>query len=113
MDPIQVVTFHPRHLDALVAGMKLVTVRWQETIEVGAARFVFDDLPEAGTLEGRVLSVTPHPLAELTASDAHQPPRTDMAQFARELRANYYPKMPEDAVVTVVEIRVLGGPGPA
>lgn len=113
MHPPQVVTFHPRHLDALVAGTKLVTVRWQETIEVGEARFVFDGLPEAGMLDGRVLSVTPHPLSELTASAAHQPPGTDMVRFARELRGNYYPEMPEDAVVTVVEIRVLGGPGSA
>lgn len=41
---------------------------------------------------------------------AHQRADTDMADFARQLRADYYPDMPDDAVVQVAVIALDATP---
>ncbi|MCJ1712934.1 alpha/beta fold hydrolase [Curtobacterium sp. VKM Ac-2922] len=98
--------FHRKHHQAMLSGEKVSTVRWNEAVPVGRARFVFDDDPTTGPLDGTVLSVRRHRLDTLTAEQAHQPAGTDMAVFARQLRENYYPEMPDDAVVEVAELVV-------
>ena len=108
----QIVHFHQKHHDAIVSGEKATTVRWGESIQVGAATFVFDDHPTASPLAGHVTAVRRHRLDELTAEQAHQPAGTDMTRFAEQLRENYYPDMPGDAVVDVAEL-VLAGRAPA
>ncbi len=45
-------------------------------------------------------------LDSLTAEQAHQPPETDMQLFAQQLRENYYPDMPSDAVVEVALLAI-------
>ncbi|WP_229054041.1 methyltransferase domain-containing protein [Aeromicrobium sp. Leaf350] len=110
--PTQVIRFHVRHHAAVMSGEKVTTVRWQEQVAVGPATFVFGDGPTAPTLTGRVLGVETHPLPTLSAADARQPIGTDMAAFAQELRAGYYPDMPDDTEVQVVEIEVLDEPRP-
>lgn len=102
----QVVHFHRKHHDAIVSGEKLTTVRFDEDLRVGPATFVFDEHPTAVPLAGRVTSVRRHLLADLTPEDAHQPPDTDMALFAEQLRENYYPTMPASASVVVAEIEL-------
>ncbi|MFT7765741.1 ASCH domain-containing protein [Clavibacter tessellarius] len=102
----QVIRFHRKHHDAIVSGEKVTTVRWQEDLLVGPATFVFDEHPTAVPLDGRVTSVRRHLLADLTPEDAHQPPGTDMALFAEQLRENYYPKMSASASVVVAEIEL-------
>ncbi|MBF4621655.1 ASCH domain-containing protein [Clavibacter sp. VKM Ac-2542] len=102
----QVVHFHRKHHDAIVSGEKVTTVRFAEDLRVGPATFVFDEHPTAVPLAGRVTSVRRHLLADLTPADAHQPPGTDMALFAEQLRENYYPAMPASAAVVVAEIEL-------
>ena len=101
------VHFHQKHHEAIVSGEKVTTVRWNESVQVGAATFVFDDHPTAGPLAGTITVVNRYRLDTLTAEQAHQPPGTDMRRFGQQLRENYYPDMPEDAVVEVAEL-VLG-----
>ena len=84
----------------------MTTVRWNESVQVGAATFVFDDHPTAGPLAGTITVVNRYRLDTLTAEQAHQPPGTDMRRFGRQLRENYYPDMPEDAVVEVAELSI-------
>ena len=102
----QVIRFHRMHHDAIVRGEKATTVRWGEDLRVGPAVFVFDAHPTAVPLAGRVTSVRRHLLADLTPADAHQPPDTDMALFAEQLRENHYPTMPASASVVVAEIEL-------
>ena len=102
------VRFHRKHYDALVSGEKVTTVRWNESIRVGASIFVFDDHPTAAALEGYVTVVRRYRLDELTAEQAHQPAATDMTRFGEQLRENYYPDLPDDAVVEVAELICVG-----
>ncbi|MBP2456625.1 hypothetical protein ABID70_002148 [Clavibacter michiganensis] len=104
----QVIRFHRMHHDAVVSGEKVTTVRWREDLRVGPATFVFDEHSTAVPLAGRVTSVRRHLLAGLTPEDAHQPPGTDMALFAEQLRENHYPTMPASASVEVAEIELEG-----
>lgn len=106
----QMIRFHPMHHDAVVRGEKVTTVRWEEDLRVGPAVFVVDGHPALVPLAGRVTSVRRHLLAELTAEDAHQPPGTDMALFAAQLRENHYPTMPASATVEVAEFELEGVP---
>jgi len=101
------VHFHRKHYDAIVTGHKVVTVRWGESLQVGAATFVFDGHPTVLPLTGQVVAVWRYRLDELTAEQAHEPPGTDMALFAAQLRENYYPDMPGDAMVDVAEITIV------
>ncbi|MDO4017254.1 ASCH domain-containing protein [Clavibacter michiganensis] len=104
----QVIRFQRKHHDAIVSGEKVTTVRFGERLRVGPATLVFDEHPTAVPLAGRVTSVRRHLLADLTPADAHQPPDTDMALFAEQLRENYYPTMPASAAVVVAEIQLEG-----
>lgn len=106
----QTIHFHRKHHDAVQRGDKVTTVRWQEDVRTGPAVFVFDEHPSATPLAGQVTEVTDHRLAELTPRAAHQPADTDMADFARQLRTNYYPDMPDDAVVQVAVIALDATP---
>lgn len=102
--PAQTVHFHQKHYTAVVSGAKVSTVRWREDIHEGPAIFIFDNHPTARPLAGQVTAVETYDLAHLSPLAARQPPGTDMTNFARQLRVNYYPEMPEDAVVQVVVI---------
>ena len=63
---MQQVDFAEGYFDAVSVGTKATTVRWNENIAPGAARFVFG----ARSLRGRVESVTSHAAATLTAEQA-------------------------------------------
>ena len=102
----QIIHFHRQHYDAIVSGEKVTTVRWGESVRVGASTFVFDEHPTAPPLAGHVTAVRRCRLDELSAEQARQPAGTDMALFAEQLRENWYPEMPDDAVVEVAELTV-------
>lgn len=102
---MQQVDFAEGYFDAVRVGTKATTVRWNENIAPGAARFVFG----AHSLRGRVESVTSHAAATLTAEQADAPLGTDMQEFVEALRRNYYAEMPNDAVVEVVRFVVERG----
>ncbi len=90
----------------LSRGEKTSTVRWNETIRPGPAVFDFGKSCSVRPLAGHVLSVLPFRLPELTAQNAHQPAGTDMSEFVRQLRDNYYPDLPDDATLDVVDFAV-------
>ncbi|KIU03586.1 ASCH domain-containing protein [Frigoribacterium sp. MEB024] len=110
-DARQLVHFHRKHHDAMVRGEKVTTVRWGESMRVGPSTFVFDGHPTAVPLAGHVTAVRRHRLDELTARQARQPEGTDMMRFGEQLRENYYPDMPDDAIVEVAEL-VVETPSP-
>lgn len=98
------VHFHQKHHEAIISGEKVTTVRWNESVQVGAATFVFDDHPTAEPVVSTVTAVQRYRLDTLTAEQAHQPAGTDMQRFGQQVRENYYPDMPDDAVVEVAEL---------
>ncbi|MBF4597721.1 ASCH domain-containing protein [Curtobacterium sp. VKM Ac-2889] len=100
------VHFHQKHHEAIISGEKVTTVRWNESVRVGDATFVFDDHPTAEPLAGTITAVHQYRLDTLTAEQARQAPETDMRLFGQQLRENYYPDMPDDAVVEVAELSI-------
>ena len=68
--------------------------------------FVSHQPPTASPVPGTVIAVRRYRLDSLTAEQAHQPPETDMELFAQQLRENYYPDMPSDAVVKVARLAI-------
>ena len=102
--PAQTVHFDQKQYTAVVSGAKGSTVRWREDIHEGLAIFILDNHPTARPLAGLVTAVETYDLAHLSPLAARQPPGTDMTNFAKQLRVNYYPEMPEDAVLQVVVI---------
>ena len=103
----QVIEFNPRHRAAVLNGSKTVTVRWNEAITVGAAWLAFDPAGRE-VLDGVVLNIERFPLNKLTAAAVRAPENTDMAEYVRQLRENYYPSMPADALLDVVQFRIQG-----
>ena len=103
----QVIEFNPRHRAAVLNGSKTVTVRWNEAITVGAAWLTFDPAGRE-VLDGVVLKIQRFPLNKLTAAAVRAPENTDMAEYVRQLRENYYPSMPTDALLDVVHFRIQG-----
>lgn len=103
---VHTIHFHRKHHEAMMTGEKVTTVRWNESVPVGSAVFVFDEHPTAEAVAGTVTAVRQYRLDTLTAEQAHQPPGTDMHRFAQQLRENYYPDIPSDAVVEVAELTI-------
>jgi cytidine deaminase len=101
----RIVRFHKRYYEAIVAGTKTTTVRWEDPVALGPATFVFEDHPENAMLDGEVLAITRHELGSLTPEQAHLPAGTDMAEYRRGLRG-HYPDLPDDADVDVVSFTV-------
>ena len=103
----QVIEFHPRHRAAVLDGSKTVTVRWNETINIGPARLTLDSTGRE-TAFGIVLEVQRVPLDDLSAAAVQAPRGTDMPEYVQQLRDNYYPSMPNNAILEVVHFRVQG-----
>lgn len=104
----QVIAFHPRHRTAVLDGSKTVTVRWNEAITVGRAHLALDPADVHDAVDGFVDDVQRVPIDELTPDAVHAPAGTDMDEYVRQLRDNYYPTMPADAILDVVHFHVEG-----
>ncbi|WP_416417765.1 ASCH domain-containing protein [Paenarthrobacter aromaticivorans] len=85
--------FNKRYHDAVLAGVKTTTIRWDEPVTAGPATFVFEDHPEFAHVDGEIISVEQTRLQDLDA------------EHARGLKA-HYPLMPEDSVLSRVSFHV-------
>ncbi|MCP3425164.1 ASCH domain-containing protein [Rothia sp. AR01] len=103
---MQQIMFHPSYYGPILRHQKQTTVRWNEKIHPGSATFHFGDDENYPPMRGWVESVESYPAARLTAEQAHALPGTDMAVFVEDLRTNFYPSMPDDAVLTVVVFKI-------
>lgn len=103
---LRTIHLHKKHYDAIITGDKVTTVRWNQSMAIGVATFVFDNHPTAPPLAGAVTAVHQYRIDTLTAEQAQQPPGTDIHRFGQQLRENYYPDKPDDAVVEVAELTV-------
>lgn len=101
----RVVRFNRRYFDGIRDGTKTSTVRWNDSIAVGSALFVFEDHPDNPVLTGEVLAVERHVVNELTPERAQLPADADMEEYLRALRG-HYPSMPDGAEVDVVTFTV-------
>lgn len=104
-DARRVVRFNKRYYEAVAAGQKTVTVRWEDPITIGPATFVFEDHPQSPTLEGEVVTIDSYVLDTLTSEQAKMPSGTDVTTLKAGLQS-HYPNMPSDAVVEVVTFTV-------
>lgn len=101
----RIVRFNKRYYEAVAAGEKTVTIRWDEPITMGPATFVFEDHPENPTLVGEVVAIDRCGLDTLTAEQAKMPSGADVATLKAGLQI-HYPDMPADAVVDVVTFTI-------
>lgn len=101
----RVVRFNKRYYQAVAAGEKTVTLRWDDPITTGPATFVFEDHPDHARFDGEVITVERHRLSTLTAEQARLSPGGDVAALVAGLRT-HYPEMPQDAEVDVVTFAI-------
>ncbi|GAB3264557.1 ASCH domain-containing protein [Arthrobacter pigmenti] len=101
----RVVRFNKRYYEAVAAGQKTVTVRWDDPITIGPVTYVFEDHPQSPTLEGDVVAVDRYTLDTLTAEQAKMSSAADVTTLKAGLQS-HYPNMPSDATVDVVTFTV-------
>lgn len=90
----QIVRFNRRYHDAVMAGKKTSTIRWDEpSPAIGQATFVFEGHPQFAHVDGEITAVAQTALSELEPD------------HATELRG-HYPEMPDDAELLRVEFRI-------
>lgn len=92
---VQIVRFHRRYYDDVMAGEKTSTVRWDEdSLAVGKATFVFEEHPTFAHVDGEIVAIEPTRLSALAPD------------YAASLRG-HYPEMPDDAELTKVQFRIV------
>lgn len=106
--PPHLVRFNRRYADAVVAGEKRVTIRFDDPLAVGPAIFVFEDHPDFLSVPGVVHSITSVRLNELTTAHAVAE-GADSVDALREGLRGHYPGLADDAEVDVVEFHVTPG----
>jgi hypothetical protein len=87
-------------------GSKTLTVRWDEAITVGPVILSVGPKDDRDVVGATVLEVRRIAAADLSPHDVDAPDDTDMAEYVAQLRDNYYPSMPDDAILDVVRFRV-------
>ena len=91
--PTRFVRFNSRYFDAIAAGMKTVTVRYRDPIEVGPALLVFEDDGGYRHMRGVIDHVESRLFSEMTLED-------------RDGLKSHYPGIPDDATVEVARFHV-------
>jgi cytidine deaminase len=104
-DSERVLRFNRRYYEAVVAGKKTSSVRWDEPVAKGPAIFYFEDDDAHGPLHGEVLEVNRFALVELTPERLRLSESSSVAAYIDGLRG-HYPDMPADASVDVVDFVV-------
>jgi cytidine deaminase len=103
-DALRVLRFNRRHYEAIVAGEKVTTVRWDEEVPTGPVVLYFegDDRP---SLRGEVLAANRYRYEELTPERLRLPAGRTVEGDVEALRL-YYPDMPAEPELTVVDFRL-------
>lgn len=88
--PERTLNFDPRHFDAIVAGTKRATTRFEDPVAIGPVVFEFDFPEGTRRLDGVIDAIEPRLFAELSDEDA----RLEGLGSGDDLRAvllEYYP----------------------
>ena len=105
-DRRQVVYFHFRHFDSIVAGRKSATVGFRDPLHVGPAVFVFDHGYTVRRLDGEVTRVITRRVATLTDADAHRQEVEDRDLVLAAL-SEHYPDLEDNDVIDVVNLQIV------
>ncbi len=104
--PQRFLRFNSRYHDAIAAGRKTVTIRFQDPARIGPVLLVFEDDDGYRRLTGEVESVTARRFDSLTIEDA----RLENAASVEELRnglRRHYPDLTDESIVDVVGFRLV------
>lgn len=104
-DAARVLRFHKRYYEAIVAGTKTSSVRWDDPVAAGLVILYFEDDDAHGPLHGHVLEVNRFALGELTPERLRLTEGSSVELYIDGLRG-HYPDMPADASVDVVDFVV-------
>lgn len=100
-DAERVLRFNKRYYDAVAAGTKTSSVRWDEPVPTGPVIFYFED-DSRPPLKGEILTVSNYRLDELTPEALRLDDGDTVKGYIQGLR-QHYPAMPDDARVDVVD----------
>ncbi len=98
--PTRFVRFSSRYYDDIATGMKTMTIRYQDPIDVGAAIFVFEDDDGYRRLHGVIDQVDSRRLDELSMENP-----SALGSLRNGLQ-RHYPDMPDDAIVDAVRFHL-------
>ena len=97
----RVLRFNKRYYEAVAAGTKTSSVRWDELLPTGPVILYFED-DHRPSLRGEVLAVNNYRLDELTPETLRLEDGGTVEGYIHSLR-QHYPAMPDDARVDVVD----------
>jgi cytidine deaminase len=97
---LQELHFRATHLDAVRAGTKRITMRFNDPVEVGPASLVFE-FDEEVRIPGRIVSAVATRVDSVTEEEAREDGFASAAEVLTGLR-DYYPDLqPTDELVIV------------
>jgi cytidine deaminase len=102
--PERVVWFAGHYYEAVAAGRKVATTRFEDPVAVGPAWLVFESGEALRRLPAEVTSLEHRTLATLTDADARLEACTSAAELRKGLRG-HYPQVVDDAPLTLVHFR--------
>jgi cytidine deaminase len=102
--PLRLLRFNARYAEAVAAGTKTLTVRWNESHSTGEALAHFENT-ELDPLPVDITSVTVKRVAELSPGDLEVNGTDGVDRYIANLRG-HYPAMETDAEVEIVRFRL-------
>ena len=109
VDPERLIRFSAQYYDAVQAGRKTATTRFDDPCRIGPAWLVFEFDNQYRTLPGWVEAVESKRFSELTDEDANREGDWLAADLKNALRT-HYPTIGEDDLVDVVQFSVEPAP---
>jgi cytidine deaminase len=104
--PERVVWFAGHYYEAVSAGRKTATTRFDDPVTAGPAWFVFEDGETLRRLRAEVVSLNPRTLATLTDDDARLEGFITAGELREGLRG-HYPGLTDNAPLTLARFRAL------
>jgi hypothetical protein len=101
---MQRLSFHARHLDAVLSGAKRITMRFQDPVSVGPALLVFE-LPEPVVSKGHIVATVGRKVHEVTDDEARADGFAGREAVLPALR-EYYPQLHSDDDIVIVSFEL-------
>jgi cytidine deaminase len=103
-DAPRVFRLNKRYREAVEAGHKTSSVRWDESWSAGPVTIYFED-DDGEPLSGVIMTTNDYRLDDLTQERLRVEPTASIDEYVTGLRS-HYPSMPADAVVQVVDFTI-------
>jgi cytidine deaminase len=103
-EPVQTLRFRAGHLPVVRDGRKRVTMRFNDPVQAGPARLVFEFDDEI-SMPGRITSTVAKPISEITDAEAHEDGFAGAADVLPGLR-DYYPELQPNSEIVIVRFEL-------